>query len=52
MTDIYLPSTVGFSFGIGFRVSKYYFDYSRTFYHLSGINNNFSITTNLSNFGL
>lgn len=51
MTDVYLPSSVGFSFGIGFRVYRYYFDYSRSFYHLSAINNNFSITTNLSNFG-
>ena len=51
MTDIYLPSSVGFSFGIGFRVYRYYFDYSRSFYHLSAINNNFSITTNLSSFG-
>tara|TARA_B100000900_G_scaffold227228_3_gene192933 strand:- start:2069 stop:3097 length:1029 start_codon:yes stop_codon:yes gene_type:complete len=51
MTDVYMPSAVGFSFGIGFRLYRYYFDYSRSFYHLSAINNNFSITTNLSNFG-
>lgn len=51
MTDIYIPSAVGFSFGIGFRVYRYYFDYSRSLYHLSAIPNNFSITTNLRNFG-
>ena len=46
------PAMVGFSCGIGFRVSKYHFDYSRTSYHLAGMSNSFSITTNLSNFGL
>jgi hypothetical protein len=46
------PAMVGFSWGIGFRVSKYHFDYSRSSYHLSGVPNNFSITTNLSTFGL
>ena len=46
------PTMVGFSWGIGFRVSKYHFDYSRSSYHLSGVPNNFSIATNLSTFGL
>jgi hypothetical protein len=46
------PGFVGFSWGIGFRVSKYHFDYSRSSYHISGITNNFSIATNLSTFGL
>ena len=46
------PAMVGFSWGIGFRVYKYHFDYSRSVYHLSGIPNNFSIATNLSTFGL
>lgn len=46
------PAMVGFSWGIGFRVSKYHFDYSRSSYHLSGVPNNFSIATNLSTFGL
>ena len=46
------PAMVGFSWGLGFRVSKYYFDYSRSSYHLSGVPNNFSIATNLSTFGL
>ena len=46
------PAMVGFSWGIGFRVFKYYFDYSRSAFHLSGIINNFSISTNLSSFGI
>ena len=41
---------VGFSWGIGFRILKYHFDYSRSSYHLSAIPNNFSITTNLTSF--
>ncbi len=52
LTMVSLPAMVGFSWGIGFRVSKYYFDYSRSSYHLSGITNSFSIATNLSTFGL
>lgn len=52
LTTISQPAMVGFSWGIGFRLSKYYFDYSRSSYHLSGTPNNFSIATNLSNFGL
>ena len=50
-TEAY-PAMIGFSWGIGFRVSKYSFDYSRSVYHLSGSPNNFSIATNLSTFGL
>ena len=46
------PALVGFSWGIGFKVSKFRLDYSRASYHLSGTPNNFSITTNLSTFGL
>ncbi len=46
------PSLVGFSWGIGFKVSKFRLDYSRASYHLSGAPNNFSIATNLSTFGL
>jgi hypothetical protein len=51
LTTVSRPAMVGFSCGIGFRVSKYYFDYSRSSYHLSGVLNNFSIATNLSTFG-
>ena len=46
------PAMIGFSWGVGFRVYKYYFDYSRSAFHLSGIINNFSISTNLSSFGI
>ncbi len=52
MSIISRPVMVGFSWGLGFRLSKYYFDYSRSSYHISGIPNNFSIATNLSTFGL
>ena len=45
------PALVGFSWGIGFKVSKFRLDYSRASYHLSGAPNNFSIATNLSTFG-
>ena len=46
------PSLVGFSWGIGFEVLKFRFDYARASYHLSGTPNNFSFATNLSTFGL
>jgi len=46
------PAMVGFSWGIGFKVLKFRFDYSRSAYHLSGTPNNFSFATNLSTFGL
>ena len=36
--------------GLGFRLSKYYFDYSRSSYHISGIPNGTGIATNLSTF--
>tara|TARA_B100001250_G_scaffold69116_1_gene55440 strand:+ start:20045 stop:21073 length:1029 start_codon:yes stop_codon:yes gene_type:complete len=52
LTTINRPGMVGFSWGVGFRVSKYYFDYSRSSYHLSGVINNFSVGTNLSTFVL
>ena len=48
----YYPSLVGFSWGIGFKVSKFRIDYSRASYHLSGSPNNFSIAANLSTFGI
>ena len=51
LTTTSRPAMVGFSWGIGFRLSKYYFDYSRSSYHLTAAPNNFSIATNLSNFG-
>tara|TARA_B100001142_G_scaffold203328_1_gene201766 strand:+ start:1532 stop:2560 length:1029 start_codon:yes stop_codon:yes gene_type:complete len=46
------PAFVGFSWGIGFKVSKFRLDYSRSSYHLSGHPNNFSISTNFKSFGI
>lgn len=42
--------TTGFSWGLGFRVSKFHLSYSRAAYHLVGSPNYITITTNLSNF--
>lgn len=39
---------VGFSWGIGLRISKFQLDYSRATYHLNGSPNYFTIRTNLS----
>ncbi|HRY31881.1 MAG TPA: type IX secretion system protein PorQ [Bacteroidales bacterium] len=41
-------STVGFSWGIGVRIKKIEFNYSRSTYHLSGSPNYLTITTRLS----
>jgi hypothetical protein len=43
-------STVGFSWGIGIRVSKFQFSYARSAYHLVGSPNYITVTTNLSDF--
>ncbi|NPA35487.1 MAG: type IX secretion system protein PorQ [Chlorobi bacterium] len=43
-------STVGFSWGFGFRVYKFRFSYGSARYHLAGSSNHFSISTNLSSF--
>lgn len=44
------PGTVGFSWGFGFKVSKFHFAFGRASYHLAGGTNHFSLTTNLSEF--
>ena len=46
------PLLVGFSWGLGFKISKFQLNYSRATYHLAGASNNFSFSTNLSSFGL
>lgn len=46
------PLLVGFSWGLGFRISKFQLNYSRATYHLAEASNNFSFSTNLSSFGL
>ena len=43
-------STVGFSWGLGLRISKFHFSYSRSAYHLVGSPNYITITTCLSDF--
>jgi len=40
----------GFSFGFGFKISKFHLSYAYTHYHVAGRSNNISITTNLSSF--
>ncbi len=40
----------GFSFGFGIQVKKFRFDYGRGAISLAGMSNNFSVTTNLSDF--
>ena len=44
-------STVGFSWGFGFRVYKFRFAYGSARYHIAGSSNLFSISANLSSFG-
>ncbi len=44
------PGMVGFSWGLGFRVSKFHFAFGRSSYHLAGGSSHFSLTTNLSDF--
>ncbi|WP_462319273.1 type IX secretion system protein PorQ [Marinilabilia sp.] len=43
-------STVGYSWGFGFRIYKFHFSYSSARYHLASSSNHFSITTNISDF--
>jgi hypothetical protein len=42
---------VGFSMGVGLKISKFIISYGRGNYHLAGGANHFSITANLSEFG-
>lgn len=44
------PGTVGFSWGLGFKISKFHFSYGRSAYHLAGSPNYFSLSMNLSEF--
>ena len=41
-------STIGFSWGFGFRISKFQFNYARSSYHLIGSPNYITITTNMN----
>jgi len=40
----------GFSWGFGFKVSKFHFSYGRASYHIAGASNHFSLSTNFSEF--
>lgn len=44
------PGTVGFSWGFGFKISKFHFAFGRASYHLVGGTSHFSLNTNLSEF--
>ncbi len=44
------PAMVGFSWGIGLKISNFEFSYARSAYHLTGSPNFFTLTTNLSGF--
>lgn len=41
---------VGFSFGVGFRIRKFQFNYGRASYHRGGAANNFSVSVDLNSF--
>jgi hypothetical protein len=41
---------VGFSWGIGLKISKFNFNYARATYHLAGSPNYFTLSTNLGDF--
>ncbi len=41
---------VGFSMGLGFKISKFQFSYAFTKYHAGGNANHFTVTTNLGSF--
>ncbi len=42
------PGMAGFSLGAGFKISRFYFSYGRSIFHLAGPSNHFSITTNIN----
>jgi hypothetical protein len=44
------PGTVGFSWGMGIKISKFHFSYGRSAYHAVGSPNYFSLSMNLSEF--
>lgn len=43
-------STVGFSWGVGIKISKFYINFSQATYHLVGASNHLSISTDLDDF--
>ncbi|MCX6275341.1 MAG: type IX secretion system protein PorQ [Bacteroidetes bacterium] len=45
------PRTVGLSFGVGLKISKFIISYGRASYHLAGASNHFSLAVNIGEFG-
>lgn len=43
-------SNAGISWGVGIRISKFYLDYGRATYHVSGSTNHFSVSTRFADF--
>ena len=39
------PGTAGFSYGFGFKLSRFHLSYGRSIYHLAGPSNHISVTT-------
>ncbi len=44
------PHMVGFSWGFGFKISKFHISYGRASYHLATASNHFSLSTNFGEF--
>lgn len=44
------PGTVGFSWGLGIKISKFHISYGRSAFHVTGSPNYFSLSMNLSEF--
>ena len=44
------PGTIGFSWGLGFRISRFHLSYGRSAFHQAGATNTFSVSTRLSDF--
>lgn len=44
------PGTVGFSWGVGLKISKFVISYARSAYHLAGSPNYFTLSANLNEF--
>jgi hypothetical protein len=50
MKTVNKTALVGFSWGVGIRISKFHFNYARSAFHLAGSPNYISVTTNFSDF--
>jgi hypothetical protein len=45
------PGMVGFSWGVGLKITRFRISYGRATYHMAGGTNQFSLTMNLDEFG-